>query len=133
MKKLLFILLVFCAFTVHSQTVYFCFGLDEQGKPYECKDTWDVAKTGTTIYFELMMYDGTIDCNLVSFQVFKIDSATNKENPYKLNPVNVKENAKNCFTSFTFYEGGIFTVYVVCNDDLDPEIIAKGKVTLKLL
>jgi hypothetical protein len=132
MKKILFILLVLCTFSTFSQKVYFCFGLDEHGNTYECKDVWDVSKEGTTIYFKLVMDEGTIDCNLVAFQVFKVDPVTNVENAYKLNPVNIKEGARNCLTNFTFYEGGTFKVYVVCEDDLEPEIIAVGKVILKL-
>ena len=74
--------------------------------------------------------EGTIGCKLIAYEVYKIDPTTNEETEVKTVMQDVKEYATYCLTNFIFSEGGTYKVQIVCDDDMYPERMAEGKVTI---
>jgi hypothetical protein len=131
-KTLLVVLFAFLALflmgkAASAQTLYFCEGVSDNGKPITPSSTFNIPSGGGYFYF-LVKLPYEIGCYSVNYEIYK----ENSRGQMVYNTTILQDDMQSSWTWFwkkvTFYETGYYRVDVV---DCYSNVLTSSYVTIK--
>jgi hypothetical protein len=128
LTTILFIILFTTGFgkVVHAQSLYFCEGVDENGKPVNESNTFTIPSDGGYLYF-LVKLPEEVNCTTVKYKLYKI-VGSGEEYSTTIYQEDMKSNWTWFWKQVTFYQSGDYNVYVV---DCKGVTLASAKVKIQ--
>lgn len=103
-------LLVFSGNFVHAQTLYFCEGVDESGKPVTPSNAFNITAKGGYLYFYVDL-GFEVETDEVYYEIYKVDSK-GKEIYDRTEYKEVDPKVKRFSHQIMFFTPGKYNVYV---------------------
>ncbi|MFN3871647.1 MAG: hypothetical protein ACK4R9_01460 [Ignavibacterium sp.] len=118
--------LILCSFQIFSQQLFFCEGVTSDGYPENASDEFTIPSDGGYLY-ALVRLSYQINCDEVTYYIYKIDSYGNKKYDNSFNQ-NVNRNWNWFWKEITFYKPGTYKIEVV---DCYNYTVASGRLKIK--
>lgn len=107
---------------LHSQSIYFCEGVDKNGDPINSSSSFTIGSNGGYLYV-LIQLPNEVDCSEVYLEIYKDDDYNNTIS------IETKKSWTWFWKKVTFYEEGEYIIDVY---DCDDDFIVSGKVEINI-